>query len=256
MKLPFGLSEAEVTQYHEFGYLIADRILTGDEFDAVRRRTEEIANGRVPYPQADVELEPNTTLRSLTTVRKLNRCVENDSVFLAIARHQPILDLASALIGDDIKLFGSQLFMKPPGGIAKPYHQDSAYFSIEPMALVTCWLALDDVTRENGCMWVIPGSHRRGVLDHSQKWSVSGRQDMQIPDEEIDLLRETPLVMSAGSCSFHHSLLLHRSGPNQTNTPRRGQAIHYMSARSRWSGATTAQPDFSLLQGREYEGRV
>jgi len=146
------------------------------------------------------------------------------------------------LIGGDIKLFGSQCFMKPPGGIEKPYHQDSTYFAIQPRSLVTCWIALDNVNLENGCMWVIPGSHQGELHDHSQPWDLGGRIDMQVPMEKIDRSRETPITLSAGGCSFHHSMLLHRSGPNQTESHRRGLAIHYMSSQSRSPLVTLTGP--------------
>ena len=81
---------------------------------------------------------------------------------------------------------------------------------------------------------------------------VGDRQDQKVPDAEIDLDREKPILLKAGDCSFHHSLLLHRSGPNQTDTRRRGLATHYMSARSRWTGAPEDQPDYPLLKGRAY----
>jgi ectoine hydroxylase-related dioxygenase (phytanoyl-CoA dioxygenase family) len=144
--------------------------------------------------------------------------------------------------------------MKPPGGVEKPYHQDSAYFSIEPPELVTCWTALDDVTIDNGCLWVVPGSHRGGIVDHD-RWTVGGREDKQVREEQIAALAtEEPIVMPAGSSSFHHSVLLHKSGPNNSEKPRRGLAVHYMSARSRWTDATIPKPDCLLLRGTEHEG--
>ena len=159
-------------------------------------------------------------------IRKINRCAECDEVFLALATNSRILDIVESLIGPDIKLFGSQCFMKPPGGIEKPYHQDSAYFSIEPRDLVTCWTALDDATIANGCLWVIPGSHRIGLLDHDQPWNVGDRVDMQVRDEQIDYSREVPNELKAGNCSFHHSMLLHRSGPNKTQTSRTRRGLN------------------------------
>jgi ectoine hydroxylase-related dioxygenase (phytanoyl-CoA dioxygenase family) len=141
--------------------------------------------------------------------------------------------------------------MKQPGGIVKPYHQDSYYFTIEPMELVTCWTALDDVTLENGCMWVIPGSHRKGIIDH-EDWFIGDRPDKQIPEEAIERERETAIVMSAGSASFHHSVLLHRSAANRSDRPRRGLAVHYMSARSKWTHPELPKPDYMLLRGREF----
>jgi phytanoyl-CoA hydroxylase len=109
---------------------------------------------------------------------------------------------------------------------------------------------------ENGCMWVIPGSHRGGPLEHSQVWMVGDRKDMCVPDSAFDRNREVPITMQAGSVSFHHSLMLHRSGPNNSPNRRRGLASHYMSARSRWTGSPEAKPDYPLMRGREFSGCV
>ena len=248
-------SDAE--QFREQGYLVIENLLSEEELERVRQRTEDLISGAVPgYPTRDIELEPDAETTELATVRKLNRCAENDPVIRDHARNPRILAIVQSMIGPDIKLYSSQCFMKPPGGVEKPYHQDSAYFPIEPMDLVTCWTALDDVTLEKGPMWVIPGSHRQGLRDHGQVWMVRGRRDQQVPAELMDRSRETPLIMSAGSCSFHHSLLLHGSTPNRSDSSRRGLAIHYMSARSHWTDKENPQPSYLLLQGRESPGCV
>lgn len=250
-------ADDQATRYQETGFLIVEGLVSNESVERLRERTREIAEGLVPgFPSEDVELEPSAERAGIDTVRKLNRCAENDPVFFDHARDERILDVVESLIGPDVKLFTSQCFMKPPGGIGKPYHQDSAYFTIEPLDLVTCWTALDDVTVDNGCMWVIPGSHRGGIVDHGQKWAVGDRVDMQIPDENIELDRQVPIEMPAGSCSFHHSVLLHRSTANQTDRPRRGMAVHYMSAKSKWTDPSRPKPDFLLLRGREYDGCV
>lgn len=247
-----------VAQYHENGFATVESLLTPEQLEMLCKRMDDISAGRVStYPNELIEFEPSTegtTARPL--VRKINQCAEQDEVFMSYAANPRILDIVESLIGPDIKLFGSQCFMKPPGGIQKPYHQDSAYFTIEPYELVTCWTALDDATVDNGCLWVIPGSHRIGMLDHDQPWHVGDRVDMQVRDEQIDSAREVPNELKAGSCSFHHSMLLHRSGPNNTASSRRGLAVHYMSSRSRWTHPTLPKPDYVLLRGREYEGCV
>jgi phytanoyl-CoA hydroxylase len=245
-------SRAEV--YDDQGFLDVDHLLLPQEVEELCRRTQEISEGRgQDFPQQHLELEPGANgVRSAKTIRKINHCAENDAVFMKYAKLDRILDIVEELIGPDIKLFGSQLFMKPPGGVEKPYHQDSPYFSIEPMALVTCWIALDDVTVENGCLWVVPGSHRLGPLPHTEKWLVGDREDKRVPDSEFDRSTEIPVTLSPGSCSFHHSLILHMSHPNHTNTSRRGLAFHYMSSHSRWTNPSKPQPKYLLLRGREY----
>ena len=216
-------------QFREQGYLVVEGLLSAEEVQQVRQRTEDLITGAVPgFPAADIELEPGAKTVELATVRKLNRPAANDPVFLTHAGNPRVLAIVESIIGPDIKLYNSQCFMKPPGGVEKPYHQDSAYFAIEPMDLVTCWTALDDVTLEKGPMWVIPGSHRQGVLDHSQPWVVRDRRDKQVPVEATERNRETPLLMPAGGCSFHHSLLLHRSTPNRSDhlAARPGHPLH------------------------------
>ena len=245
---------AHKTRYEEEGYLVVEDLLTEQEPQQLHQRTIAIAEGRVDFPPENIELEPGADQRNAKTVRKINGCAENDPVFLAHAENERILDLVETLIGPDVKLFGSQTFMKPPGGVEKPYHQDSAYFSIEPMALVTCWAALDDVTLENGCMWVVPGSQYLGVLDHSESWQIGDRMDKRVPESAFAQFKEVPIAMEAGSCSFHHSLILHKSNANQTRHSRRGCAVHYMSAKSRWTHPSLPKPDYKLLRGREYPG--
>ena len=75
-------------------------------------------------------------------LRKLNECALNASVFMDHARNSAILDVVEDLLGPDLKLYGDQMFLKPPDGMEKTYHQDSPYFKIDPMALVSSWVAM------------------------------------------------------------------------------------------------------------------
>ncbi|MEE3364997.1 MAG: phytanoyl-CoA dioxygenase family protein, partial [Planctomycetota bacterium] len=184
------------------GVLVVDPLISSDDINTLSLRTTEIAAGTVAYPREHLELEPGVTDLELATLRKINHCHFHDEVFAAHAAHPAVLDVIESLIGPDIKLFGSQLFMKPPGGVEKPWHQDSAYFPLDPQIVVTCWTALDNVTLENGCMHVIVGSHRDGIIDHSQEWMIGARRDMKVPDAMIDENRTRAITLSAGGCSF------------------------------------------------------
>jgi len=246
------------TDFDSNGFVTVEQMLAADELRTLRRRMTEVAEGLGPsFPSDMIEFEPGASgVRTEATVRKINQCAAYDDAFMSHAANPRILDVVESLIGPDIKLFGSQCFMKPPGGIEKPYHQDSAYFTIEPTDLVTCWTALDDAAIDNGCLWVIPGSHRSDILDHDEPWQLGDRVDMQVRSDQFDRSIEVAIPLTAGSASFHHSRLLHRSGPNRTANSRRGLAIHYMSARSRWTHPTKAKPEYQLLRGREYEDCV
>jgi len=238
-------------RYERDGCLVVDPLLSTETIQRLRQRTGEIVEGQTRFPVESIELEPGAMSASLSTVRKLNDCALYDDVFRAHADHPDILDIVESLIGPDIKLFDAQMFMKPPGGIEKTYHQDSAYFPLDPQEVVTCWTAVDDVTVENGCMYVIPGSHRSGILDHDQSWMVGDREDMQVSDALIPWEQEVPLTLSAGGCSFHHGILLHRSGANTTSMSRRGLAVHYIPGSVRWTDEKNPAPEFPVLRGRD-----
>jgi phytanoyl-CoA hydroxylase len=247
------LSQEQIDQYRQNGYTVLENALDEQAVQALRTRVEGIATGALPFPEACIEFDPGASrTRHIDNLRKINSPAAHDTFFMDHAVQKNLLDAAEALLGPDVKFFADQLFIKGPGGMEKTYHQDSAYFHIEPMAILTAWVALDDVTLENGCLRVVPGSQLEGLKDHSEAWMVGDRQDQKVPDAEIDLDREKPILLKAGDCSFHHSLLLHRSGPNQTDARRRGLATHYMSAHSLWTGAPEDKPDYPLLRGREY----
>lgn len=251
------ISQEQIETYARDGQVTVEGVVSESELETLRQRTNQIASGEVDYPRESLEYEPTAKgdERSLESLRKINK-PSLDPFFLAHTRHCGILDIVEKLIGPDVMLFGDQFFIKPPGGIEKTYHQDSPYFKIEPMALVTAWTALDDVTLDNGCMYVVSGSQNGGPLEHSEPWMVGDRQDMKIPDSAIDFGRERPVTMKAGDVSFHHSLILHRSGLNSTSQFRRGYAVHFMTAKSIWTGDPADKPEYELLRGEAYEGCV
>ena len=154
------------------GFLPVQNLLAGDEVEALRRRTDQISLGEVEFLRQYIQNEPDLegaahaeTLDPLHRVRKIWRLTDYDPVFQLYARHPAIVAVVVDLLGPDVKLYADQMLLKPPfHGSAKPYQQDSAYWPIEPRELVTCWLAMDDATRENGCMRFLPGTHRLGLV--------------------------------------------------------------------------------------------
>jgi phytanoyl-CoA hydroxylase len=256
------LTPDQVAAYERDGFVAVPQLLSQEEVEALRRRTEEIILGEISMPsefEKYIQIEPALAGRELEgrerlgAVRKLWQLWKFDPVFEALIRHPAILDVVESLLGPDIKFFGDQMLLKPPfHGSAKPYHQDSPYWPIDPPALVTCWIALDDATVENGCMRFLPGSHRRGIIPHRH---LEGPH--LVPEEygAMDTAGEVCVELKAGGASFHHSCTLHETSPNTTPYPRRAHTLAYMSAHSRYTGKPP-QPDFPLVRGREIAGCV
>ncbi|MEM1099317.1 MAG: phytanoyl-CoA dioxygenase family protein [Planctomycetota bacterium] len=169
--------------------------------------------------------------------------------------HPAIVETLTNVIGPDVKCMQSMLFIKASGKPGQAWHQDEDYIPTRDRSLCGAWIALDDATIENGCLWVIPGSHRRGIL-----WPQA-QQD----DPRFDCAQEStgfpytdedavPVEVKAGSIVFFNGYLLHRSLPNRApqGKYRRVLVNHYMSATSLlpWTGVGNADHDTFLDGGR------
>ncbi|MDA0837948.1 MAG: phytanoyl-CoA dioxygenase family protein [Planctomycetota bacterium] len=185
--------------------------------------------------------------------------LRNDEVLKDYVRHPGILDIASELMSPNIKLYYDQVFAKAPYAGANRYHQDSVFWNFfASKNLVTAWIALDDATRENGCVRYLPGSHDFGLID----WE-------HIPfllTEDL-LAQEVFAEVKAGDVIFHNSLTFHCSGPNCTSSRRWGWALHYVAAETRYIGKPeddehlwkigalekpVGKNGFPLMRGREF----
>ncbi len=247
------LSDEQVNQFWEGGFLIVENLLDEDEVATLLARAEWVASGNASHiPTTQLQVEPRVVEGEVQaetyadSLRKMGHLAFYDEGFQNHARNPKILDIIESLLGPDIKLYQDQLFMKPPRiGSRQRYHQDMPLgFYIDPPELVTCWVALTNSTIENGCVWMLPGTHKFGITEKSvwakyEQMSVEGR----LPEER-------PLEMKAGDCSFHHGLIIHSSRPNLTNQRRRGYATHYVSAHCRYTGPPERENDAMLMRGR------
>ncbi|MDE0714980.1 MAG: phytanoyl-CoA dioxygenase family protein [Gammaproteobacteria bacterium] len=164
-----------------------------------------------------------------------------------IVRHPGILDAVEAVIGPDILVWGGTFFFKPPhsGGFVS-WHQDLTYWGLaETDGLVSAWLALEDVDRENGCMQFLPGTHQGGLRVHSDTWTANNiltrGQSVAIDEDACDIVH---VELRAGEMSLHHGHLLHASGPNHSGRWRLGFNINYITPGNR---QTVAPRDFAML---------
>ncbi len=252
-----GLTPDQIAFFQENGYLLVGEVLTDEELEILRERAEWIASGEAAHiPRECLQVEPRIARGELTadnfilSLRKISHLAWHDDVMLAHACRPSIAEKIVSLLGHDVRIYQDQLFMKPPRvGSRQPYHQDQplGFYIDPPDRMVTCWTALDDVTLENGCLRVIPGTHKSGVLPPE----VIQEYEQKAQNGQLD--GEVPLVMKAGECSLHHGHLLHSSHPNLSGKRRRGYATHYVSARCRYTGPGP-RPSFPLVRGEAIPG--
>lgn len=220
------LTQQQLETYNEQGYLVVDNVLPPDVLRTLRERIEQITALAAAGSAAEFSVETELDAKDAAPLRKLNDVCKRDSTFLAIAARDDLLDLAAQLTANAqrIMLYSDQVFMKAAlCGSEKPLHQDNSYFRVAPSDhAVTCWIAVDDATVENGCMNYVPRSHKLGLLPHKLITPLH-----LTPEDRSASGEEVPVPVKAGGCIFHHLLTLHGSKANRSPHPRRAWAVHY-----------------------------
>jgi phytanoyl-CoA hydroxylase len=168
-------------------------------------------------------------VKARTVLRKLDNPHHHRPVVQRLAHHRPLLDWVEAIIGPGVSVYFSQIFFKPPeGGGPKPAHQDNFYFGPTDIeGVVTAWIALDDATLENGCLYFGDGTHQGPVYPH---FAPEGEPfNLQLTPEILAKQPMTPAPVRKGGVSFHHGNTFHVSGPNHSQHWRRACALHFVS---------------------------
>ena len=248
------IGEAEAEFFRENGYLVVHNALSPAEVEELRSDAVRICRGdagevRGVTPALPGETDDDVMQRYLCIhfPHKLSDVMYN---YLA---HPVIVDVLTHVIGPDVKCMQSMLFIKAAGKPGQAWHQDEDYIPTRDRSLTGAWIALDDAHVGNGCLWVIPGSHRPGVL-----WPQAVQNDRRFdctaesygfPYTEAD---EVPVEVKAGSIVFFNGYLLHRSLPNVTQSGyRRALVNHYMSAESLLPWFFQEGPQMALQDTRD-----
>jgi phytanoyl-CoA hydroxylase len=210
------LSRQQLDQYRDDGYLVIDGLFSPAEVEVLRVASED----PVVQQQLGERGHANRIVHLLEITAK-------HPAFKELAMDRRITDLIAPLIGEDIQLQHSKLATKPPKKNAGEFawHQDFAYFPHTNYDLLAVMVMLDDATPENGCMSVVKGSHKLGVLNHLRDGYFTG---MCLEDKYwSDPSKIVPIMPKAGGISIHHCLTLHASPANISGRPRRGVVFQY-----------------------------
>ncbi len=212
------LTEAQLAQYHEDGFIIPDFRLEQTTLHAIQELHNQLIER---YPQF------SDYCPALLPLEK---------GFLEFARNDTILDMVSQILGDNIALWNSSFFAKPAKvGSKTPWHQDGEYWPMRPLATCTVWIAVDNSTTENGCLRVIRGSHKnKQLLRHQTNNGPGLALNQELSAGEFDESKAVDLVMEAGQISLHDVYLAHGSEPNLSAQPRRGMTLRFMPTSSQY----------------------
>ena len=206
------LSKKEINQYNEKGYIAPIDALTKDEADEVREEIEFIEK---KWPN---ELEG------------LGRNYVHliSPIFDKVVHNSKILDAVESIIGKNILVAGTTLFIKDPDKKDfVSFHQDAKYIGFEPHNWVTAWLAITDSNEENGCMRMWSGTHKNELKIHKEKFNDDQGNLLTRGQtiENVPIKKTEPVILKAGQMSLHHPRIAHGSGINKSNKRRIGFVI-------------------------------
>jgi non-heme Fe2+,alpha-ketoglutarate-dependent halogenase len=213
------LTASQVAQYEQNGIVFPIPVLTLEEAAGFRRSFDELADrlGGRPVAQA------------LGHTQAFFRWAYD------LGTHPRVLDAVEDILGPDILLWTVSIFPKyprDPGYIS--WHQDGTYWGLDSVRVTTAWIALTDSTVDNGCMRVVPGSHRRPILPHRDTYAADNRlsrgQEIEVEVDERDAV---DVVLRAGQMSLHHVNIIHGSNPNPSDGSRIGFAPRFTTPETR-----------------------
>jgi phytanoyl-CoA hydroxylase len=230
------LTSEEAAFYRENGYLVVRGLIETDEVEQLKAETTRFCRGAYDVPGIEPSPSGETDEEALAKYLCIHQPHKASTVMEAFVRHLKVAALLTRLIGPNVKCMQSMLFIKPPGFPGQAYHQDERYIPTEDRSLTGAWIALDAATVENGCLWVIPGTHKENIYP----WAPHDNPEYDSADEAqgVPREREIPVEVKAGDVVFFNGYLLHSSRRNRSHVHRRVLVSHYMSAESvlRWQG--------------------
>ncbi len=230
----YKLDKRDLDQYQQQGYLVPDFRLSDTWLTRLRNATAAIERNQ---PQISLDFVPSPHVPNY--VPGLHQYQE----WLAFSQIPEVLDIIEQLIGPDFLMWGSALFGKPgTKGKATPWHQDGEYWPIKPLASVTLWLAIDDATPDNGCLRVLPGSHRaRRIYQHRRDDRDDFTLNQVLDDADCSLDDAVDVTLRAGQISIHDVYLVHGSAANNSGNRRAGLTYRYMPTTSHFDHDWAAQ---------------
>jgi ectoine hydroxylase-related dioxygenase (phytanoyl-CoA dioxygenase family) len=222
-----------IERFERDGFFILSSFAEPSVGDAMLRRVVEIAragfhdivhDGKVITPEANLSDAVDVDAPAEERVSKVFR-LHREPLFRQFVTRPDILSIGHDLLAPHLDCFLSQFIFKNPGAWGQPWHQDEWYFPFDRHPQVGLWLAVTEATLDNGCLWVLPGSHLEPVHEHvADRRPGANYGYVEIVDH--DMADEVPVMMQPGDLLVFHSRLMHRSTDNRSDRIRAAMVFH------------------------------
>ena len=241
----YRLIEEQVEFFNENGYLKGIRVLDDDQVEILRNALDEIRDPNHPAHHLFYEYNSNESSDPNKVLFHALGAWRLSPAFHDLLWNPALIVPASQLLGGGVRFWHDQLFVKPAhhGGVVI-WHQDYSYWTrTKPMAHLTCWIGLDDSTRENGCLHYVPRSHRWNLLPREDFASDMDTIKDYLTEEQKREFKPVAIEIKKGECSFHHPMMVHGSYANSSDRPRRGVVINVIR------DGVISDSNYPLLEG-------
>ncbi|MBV9171921.1 MAG: phytanoyl-CoA dioxygenase family protein [Chloroflexi bacterium] len=244
--------------YEEQGYLVFPQLLDPAELATLRNALAEVLREAEGLTENNDKFSITKTDDGGYSVRRIYEPIVRHEAFRALVHNPKILDVVEALIGPNIQLHHTKLNLKPPSSREARFewHQDYPFFPHTNFDLLAVMIYLDDSTEENGCLTIIPGSHKFGPRNHL--FARDGAFSSQLEDKAVlnDPSRWLKVPVPAGGMELHHCNMLHSSTANRGTKPRSAMVIQYRAADNVALGGNMSNAGFGLQVRGENPYRV
>ncbi len=223
------LDPQQIAHFRTEGYLVFEELINGEKlqhylsvFDELVEKSTHMLESVPPFSlELDGDEKPIPGM-----LHKIQGVCVADERILELAKEQAILDRVEALLGPDLGVFGTKFFPKlASGGTSTHWHQDNYYFGTDSDQVISCGIYLQDADAENGCLQVVPGSHReRQIVEHQRDTRTHGSWT------EVDESQAVMLPVPAGTVVLFSANLLHGTTDNTSTRTRYSTAWHYIPA--------------------------
>ena len=254
----YRLTNEQLEFYRDYGYLAGVRMLNDEQIEVLQKEVMELVDSKHPGNSLFYEFNSNESADPQKILFHALGAWRITTGLHDILWHPAFTMAAYQLLEGEVRFWHDQIFYKPAhhGGVVI-WHQDYSYWTrTQPMAHLSCWIGLDDSTRENGCVHYVPGSHRWNLLPRNEFANdMNTIWDALTPDQKREF-KPVPIELKRGESSFHHPLMVHGSYENRTDRPRRAVVINVF--RDGVLSASDAPPNQGvppILKGQKMEGQ-
>lgn len=235
------LTPDQIAHYRERGYVVIDGFLSEEELALWRSRIDAAVSARQDRKLANRDWRAGDSYYDKVFTQRINLWMDHEGV-RGLMLDRRIGKMAAELAGvDGIRIWHDQALIKEPWANPTGWHLDNPYWSFSSRHAISLWVALDDVTRDNGCLYFLPGTHRTATWENGPiNENIAALFELY---PEWAALEADAAPMRAGSCSFHNGLLAHGAGANMTPGRRRAMTCGYMPDGSTFNGQPNVLPE-------------